>query len=118
MKFTVFLCGNENEQIILHSFKTFRIELCIELFLLNLLDQFHDFISFWVIYIFSDLLNKLVCVRGSVPDCGIAPYVKSKMNSAPGRDSGVGGWFLLGAAQPRSEWVMRTENGAASAAKI
>ena len=28
MKFTVFLCGNENEQIILHSFKTFRIELC------------------------------------------------------------------------------------------
>ena len=70
------------------------------------------------LYILYDLLNKLVCVRGSVPDCGIAPYVKSKMNSAPGRDSGVGGWFLLGAAQPRSEWVMRTENGAASAAKI
>ena len=70
------------------------------------------------LYILYDLLNKLFCVRGSVPDCGIVPYVKSKMNSAPGRDSGVGGWFLLGAAQPRSEWVMRTENGAASAAKI
>ena len=70
-------------KLFLHSFKTFKIELCIELFLLNLLDQFHDFISFWVIYIFSDLLNKLVCVRGSVPDCGIAPYVKSKKNSAP-----------------------------------
>lgn len=52
MKFTVFLCGNENEQIILHSFKTFRIELCMELFLLNLLDQFHAFISFLVIYTF------------------------------------------------------------------
>ena len=84
-------------------------------YLLTLIALHHEPLSYFFNVHFMILFGD---VRRPVPDCGIAPYVKSKMNSAPGRDSGVGGWFLLGAAQPRSEWVLRTENGAASAAKI